>query len=214
MRRRNNNFFDKPWVTIAMIVGILAVVVIALAFFWGNGGSPQTPASGQATASAGTVPATSAGQASQAVVVAVTTTQAVPATGVQVHVSYLGGFKGTYGMPADLRAVQSSGDRYFEIVNATGSIQARFQKLDSSTKHDLTVAIYKDGRLLTQGTTGAGSGTVTLSADATTGVAQPAQTGGGIAPSAAGTVRSGNATAGAAAATTTVAVTKTSTKTS
>ena len=74
------------------------------------------------------------------------------------------------------RPVQSSGDRYFEIVNANGSIQASFQKLDSSTKHALTVEIYKGGKLLTQGSVSTSYGTVTLSADATTGVAQPAQT--------------------------------------
>ena len=118
-------------------------------------------------------------------------------------------------MPSDLQTVQSSGDRYFEIVNATGSIQASFQKLDSSTKHAMTVEIYKDGKLLTQGSVSLSYGTVTLSADATTGVAKPAQTSGGTSAGiAAGTVRSGNVTAGATTAMTTAAVIKTTTKTS
>ena len=175
MRKRKNDIFDKPWVTIATIVGIIVVVAVALVFFWGNGGSSgQAAGSGSSTVSP--VPTTSAGSAAPTIVVVETTTQAVPATGVQVHVSYIGGFKGTYGMPSDLQTVQSSGDRYFEIVNANGSIQASFQKLDSSTKHALTVEIYKGGKLLTQGSVSTSYGTVTLSADATTGVAQPAQT--------------------------------------
>ena len=99
-------------------------------------------------------------------------------------------------MPSALQTVQSSGDRYFEIVNATGSIQASFQKLDSSTTHALTVEIYKNGKLITQGSASASYGTVTLSADATTGVAKPAQTSGGTsATTTPGTVKSGNATA-------------------
>jgi hypothetical protein len=213
MRKRKKDIFDKPWVTIATIVGIIAVVAIALVFFWGNGGSVGTPSSGQAAAGPGSStvsagPTTSAGQAAPTIVVVETTTQAVPQTGVRVHVSYLGGYKGTYGMPSGLQTVQSSGDRYFEIVNATGSIQASFQKLDSSTKHALTVEIYKDGSLLTQGSVSTSYGTVTLAADVTTGVAQPAQTGGGIrATATTGTIGGGNGTAGITAAMTTAAVT-------
>jgi flagellar basal body-associated protein FliL len=37
MTGHKNDPWDKPWVTIAMIVGILAVVVIALIFFMGSG---------------------------------------------------------------------------------------------------------------------------------------------------------------------------------
>jgi hypothetical protein len=111
-------------------------------------------------------------------------------------------------MPADLQTVQSSGDRYFEIVNATGDIQASFQKLDSSTTHALTVEIYKDGKLLTQGSVSTSYGTVTLSADATTGVAKPAQTGGGtLATTTTGTVTSGSVTSGITNAMTTAAAT-------
>ncbi len=167
MRRRKTDIFDKSWVTIATIVGIIAVVVIALVFFWGNGGLTGAPSSGQAAANSGSSTAsavsTSAGQSAQTVVVAETTTQAVPPTGVYAHVSYIGGYKGTYGMPPDLQTVQSSGDRYFEIVNATGSIQASFRKLDSSTKHDLTVEIYKDGKVLKFANNSSAYGVVSVS---------------------------------------------------
>jgi hypothetical protein len=100
-------------------------------------------------------------------------------------------------MLADLRTVQSSGDRYFEIVNATGCIRDSFQMLDSSTTHVFTVEIYKDGKLLMQGSVSKRYGTVTLSADAITGA-----------------VQSGNGTAGITAAMTTVAAAQTITKTS
>ena len=41
MRRRKDPF-EKPWVIIAAVVGIIAVVVIALVFFMGDGSSART----------------------------------------------------------------------------------------------------------------------------------------------------------------------------
>ena len=35
--RRRNDLWDKPWVTIAAVVGIIAVVIIALVFFMSGG---------------------------------------------------------------------------------------------------------------------------------------------------------------------------------
>ena len=178
-----------------------------------SGGLGAAEGSSGATVTA--VATTSPVELAPTLIVAETTTQPVPPTGVQVHVNYIGGYKGTYGMPSDLQTVQSSGDRYFEIVNATGSIQASFQKLDSSTKHAMTVEIYKNGKLLTQGSVSLGYGTVTLSADATTGIAKPAQTSGGTSvTTTTGTVPGGNVTAAITTAKTTVAVTQTTTKTS
>ena len=46
------------------------------------------------------------------------------------------------------------------------------EKLDGSTRHELVVEIYKNGGLLTTGKTSEGFGKVTVSADATTGIAQ------------------------------------------
>jgi len=101
-----------------------------------------------------------------------TTAPAVPTTGVYVRISYIGGWKGTYGMPAALQTVDKSGDRFYEIENAKGPVQATFEKLDGSTRHELVVEIYKNGQLLTSGKTSDAFGKVTVSADATTGVAQ------------------------------------------
>ena len=205
--------------TVIVVIAILIVIVavgagaIFLLPMLTSGGAGAVEGSSSATVTA--IATTSPVGAAPTLIIAATTTQPVPPTGVQVHVNYIGGYKGTYGMPADLQTVQSSGDRYFEIVNATGSIRASFQKLDTSTTHALTVEIYKDGKLLTQGSVSTRYGTVTLSADATTGVAQPAQTGGGtLVATTTGAVQSGNGTAGITAAMTTAAAAQTITKTS
>jgi hypothetical protein len=95
----------------------------------------------------------------------------VPADGISVHINYLGGWKGSYGMPSALRMVTNSGDRFYLVENATGMVQASFEKLDGSTKHALIVEIFRNGNLLTSGNTSAGFGKIILSVDTTTGVA-------------------------------------------
>jgi hypothetical protein len=96
----------------------------------------------------------------------------IPATGIYVHVNYLGGFKGNYGVPDMITNVPgNSGDRVWEVENATNStVQATFTKLDGSP-HELLVEIYKDGKALSSGTTTVGHGSVTLSVDMVTGIA-------------------------------------------
>ncbi len=145
MRRRNDPF-EKPWVIIAAVAGIIAVVVIALVFFMG-GGSSVPASSGQPSTSSGTP------SAQQTVVVGVAPsviqTQAavtVPEKGVYVRVSYLGGFAGTYGMEGNMTTMRNSGDRVFVVEDATGTVSATFHKEDASTRHEIVVEIYKDGK--------------------------------------------------------------------
>jgi hypothetical protein len=106
------------------------------------------------------------------IVIKETPAPVIPLTGVYVHINYLGGFKGSYGIPDMLTTVPgNSGDRIWEVENATNSsVQATFEKLDGSG-HPLLVEIYKDGKLLTSGTTTVGHGSVTLSVDIVTGKA-------------------------------------------
>jgi hypothetical protein len=112
-------------------------------------------------------------QATGALVIVTETPPAeIPGEGVQVHISYIGGFKGTYGMPGSFVPVQNSGDRVFPVVNATGIVVASIAKQDASTKHDLLVEIYNDGKLLTRGSTSSANGQVDLSVDTLTGVAK------------------------------------------
>ncbi len=148
MRRRKDPF-EKPWVIIAAVVGIIAVVVIALVFFMGGDGSSSPATSGQAA----TTPGTPSGQQSSVVGVAPTAIKtqapaAVPAEGVYVHVNYIGGFTGEYGMEDNMTTTRNSGDRYFVVENATGTVSASFHKEDASTRHEILVEIYKDGQSL------------------------------------------------------------------
>ncbi|WML68062.1 MAG: hypothetical protein METHP_01636 [Methanoregula sp. SKADARSKE-2] len=96
----------------------------------------------------------------------------IPSTGVYVYVNYIGGFKGTYGISSDLKTATDSGEKIFEVLNATGTVQADIAKTDPSTRHAITVEIYKDSNVLTSGTTDASFGKVTLSVDVATGVAK------------------------------------------
>jgi len=163
MRRRNDPF-DKPWVIIAAAIGIIAVVIIALAFFMSGGLGGAAKTSTPAGSSSGNTPT-----AQQTIVFGVAPsviiTQApvvVPAEGVFVKVSYLGSFSGRYGMADDLQAVRNSGNRVFGIENATGTILADFTKEDDSSRHDLTVEIWKDGKTLKTASNSSGFGEVNI----------------------------------------------------
>jgi hypothetical protein len=146
MRHRRNDLGDKPWVTIAAVVGVIAVVVIAVIFFWG-GSSGQTSgssSSGSSSAAPQTTLLSNKGVAS--ITARQTTAVTVPATGAFVEVNYLGSYSGTYGTMGAMEKAQNSGDRLYTLENANGTISATFQKLDRSTTHDLTVQIWKDGK--------------------------------------------------------------------
>jgi hypothetical protein len=145
MRRRKDPF-EKPWVIIAAVVGIIAVVVIALVFFMGGGSSAPAPSSGepQATSSNPSVQQTVAvGIAPSVVKTQIPAT--LPEEGVYVHVNYIGGFSGTYGMEGNMTTMRNSGDRYFVVENATGNVYATFHKEDASTRHEIFVEILKNG---------------------------------------------------------------------
>ena len=120
------------------------------------------------------------------VVVPVTTPPVVPATGVYVHVDYLGGFKGSYGMVDAMTTVPgNSGSRVWEVENANGTVQASFEKLDGSV-HELLVEIFRDGAVITKGSTTIGHGSVTLAVNVTSGeVSAPITSGGGAVTTAA-----------------------------
>jgi hypothetical protein len=137
----------------------------------------------------------------------------IPPTGVYVHVNYLGGFKGSYGLTDAITTEPgNSGDRIMEVQNATnGTVQATFEKLDGSS-HQLLVEIYKDGKLLTSGTTTVGHGSVALSVDLVTGkAAAPVTSGnsGAAKPTAAAAVTTAAAATTRPAATTATTVTTT-----
>lgn len=148
MRHRNDPF-EKPWVIIAAVAGIIAVVIIGLVFFMGGGSSAPAGSTGQPSVSS-TIPAVQQ-TVEVGVAPSVIKTQApvtVPQEGVYVRVSYLGGFAGTYGMEGNMTTTRNSGDRFFIVENATGTVSATFHKEDASTRHEIVVEIYKDGKSL------------------------------------------------------------------
>jgi hypothetical protein len=214
----------KTIITGIVVLVVIIAVVIGAVFVYpmltsgtsdstpGTTGASTTPSS---TGSSSSSVMTNTGVAS--VTVKETAAATVPVTGVWVRINYIGSYEGKYGMSSDLQqipgdSVPNSGDHTYEVVNATGVVQAVIQKEDSSTKHDLVVEIYKDGKLLTTGKTGDSYGRVTISADTGTSVSgtQAATT----------TANTGNATVTAKATTavttakTTVAAVKTTTKSS
>ena len=177
-------------IAIGVIVLLAIVVVIGTVFLYPLISKMVTTTPGSATGTGNTpVPTGVPGAnptvvSSQTIVPRATTPSTAPATGVFVHINYLGSWKGTYGMQSDPQVTADSGDRFYEVLNATGTVQASIAKLDSSTKHDLLVEIYKNGKLLTSGTTSAPYGSVILSVNINTSVAQPPKTSGGAAPTA------------------------------
>lgn len=163
-----------------VIVIVLVVLLAAVAFVVYPMISSGSPAEGEPPASAepsatetpsgsSTVSTTPSGPLSNTGVASITvketTAPTVPVSGVWVMISYIGSYKGTYGMSSDLQKVESSGSRLFEVVNATGTVQADFEKKDSSTKHEISVAIYKDGTLLKSDATTESYGKVSVSAN-------------------------------------------------
>jgi hypothetical protein len=164
-----------------VIIVIIAVIAIGAVFVYpmlssslAGGDSPSSGGSLFGGSSSTTLSNT--GVAS--ITVVETPPPTVPVTGVWVMIDYIGSYKGTYGKTTDLQKVEDSGARLYEVVNASGTIQATLEKKDSSTKHKLLVSIYKDGKLLKEGSTSVSYGKVTISADAGAGAVAPTSSAG------------------------------------
>jgi len=168
--RRGHDIFDQPWVPIAAVIGVIAVIAIAAFFFLGSGSSDGQATPGTSTSSSGTSGSSSSGAATGVKSGTIDTSKIkdlptvnIPSTGTYVKVSYIGGFTGQYGMDGAMVSVTDSGERSYEVVNATGLVSATFKKADSSTKtHELKVEIWKDGKVLKYDSTTAPKGSVTV----------------------------------------------------
>ena len=150
-------------VIIAVVAAGVFVVLPNLSSVLPSGGSSSSGSSSSGGSSGSSVPLSNTGVAS--VTVKETTAVPVPVTSVWVKVDYIGSYRGTYGMPSALLNLAESGSRLFEVANANGTVQALVEKTDSSTKHELTVTIYKDGKVLKSGKTSVSYGNVKISAD-------------------------------------------------
>jgi hypothetical protein len=133
-------FMNKKWVVLLVVLSLVGIVVLS-----GCVGQQSTPQ----TTTKPTGSSTQQTQVSGTLTVKPTTQVTIPVTGVFVKVSYIGGFNGTYGMNGAMQQVKNSGNRLYEITNATGNVTATFYKQDGSTKHDITVELWKNGKLLT-----------------------------------------------------------------
>jgi hypothetical protein len=164
MVRERNDLVDKPWVAVATVAGIIAVIVIALAFYLSNPVGQPGILEQEALGSAPSLnPTAAVSTPESSPTIREFTTVAIPVTGVWVRVSYIGGYTGIYGVDGNLQKAEGSGDRVFEVQNPAGNISAVFTKEDSSTRHEILVEIYKDGITLASGKNSSAYGQVSLS---------------------------------------------------
>ena len=160
------------------VIGIVLAIIIVAVVLGGFFLYPMISTGGEKTPDNTTAPATRPGTVQTTpkpsttfIAPKETTVRTVPTDGVYVHINYIGGWKGSYGMPSAVQTVTKSGDIFYRVENATGTVQATFEKLDGSTRQVLLVEIFRNGNLLTSGNTSAGFGKITLSVNTTTGVA-------------------------------------------
>ena len=85
--------------------------------------------------------------------------------GVYLRAGYLGQYTGSYTANGVSQEVKSSGFRLFDLGQPTGTVSAVFEKADDAVKHNLTVEIWENGRLLASNGTNAAYGTVSVSAN-------------------------------------------------
>jgi len=132
---------DRKWVVLFVVLSLVGIVLISGCT--SQQSSPQTTTVQTGTTTQKTlVSGTTVPQK-------VPTTVSIPVTGVFVKVSYLGGFSGTYGVNnVMIKPISNSGVKLYEITNATGNVSATFKKDDGSTKHDITVELFKNGKSL------------------------------------------------------------------
>ena len=170
--RRGRRSGDIPWLLIATILGIAVVVIVALVFFTGLGGSPSashattgTPSgssSGSSPSGSSTATTSAASSSTTIPVVATTTPVTISSSGVTLKVDYIGGFSGTYTAGGNTTKIKDSGTKTYTINSVTGPVVATVKKSDNTATHALTVTIYKDGKQMATNSTSAANGAVTV----------------------------------------------------
>jgi len=148
---------SRKLVVLLVVLSLVGIVVLS-----GCVSQQSTPPTTTVPTVSSTQP-TSVTQVSGTQTVKPTVQVTVPVTGVFVKVSYLGSFNGTYGLNGAMQQVKNSGDRVYEITNATGTVTATFYKQDESTTHDITVELWKNKVLLTSAKNSTPFGKVSIS---------------------------------------------------
>jgi phosphoribosylcarboxyaminoimidazole (NCAIR) mutase len=159
---------ETPWLLIATIIGIVVVIGAAFIYFTSPGVSSQghastSTATTQKIASTPVTTFTTTLSQTPAIVSVAQTPTIIPVTGVEISVSYLGGFNGSYSTGGvSTNITPNSGNQMYEVENATGSIMATFQKTDDTATHALTVIIYENGKQIGADSTNKSYGKVTI----------------------------------------------------
>jgi hypothetical protein len=61
-----------------------------------------------------------------------------------------------------MQNVRNSGDRLYEVANATGNVSAFFKKEDGSANHEILVELWKNGKSLTSAKNSTPFGTASI----------------------------------------------------
>jgi hypothetical protein len=85
----------------------------------------------------------------------------IPPSGVWVRVFYPGNFLGSIGANGQMKNVNSTGDRFYQLPITNGMIDGSVEKQDGSVKN-LIIEIYKDGVLISQSFTSTPRGVVDI----------------------------------------------------
>ena len=88
----------------------------------------------------------------------------IPDRGVWVKVHYAGNFTGGVGTSGDMKLVNASGVKYYQLPVTEGVVEVIIQKQDGSGDL-LTVEVYKNGRMLARSTKATPFGTIDLRVD-------------------------------------------------
>ena len=103
----------KVFIAIGVIILIIAIAVAVVVFVYPmiSGIGSSIPGSATGVPATTSIPVTTSTPVSSGPIVipVATTAPAVPATGVYAHINYIGGWKGSYGMPTVLQSVTNSG---------------------------------------------------------------------------------------------------------
>jgi len=167
---------NKPkLIAVTAIIVILAIVGGAFIYstiLQGNAGEPPVPlVTPGITPVATMIPTPAVPQTPAPQITVVPTpepTVIMPDKGVWVKVHYAGNFTGRVGASGDLKQVNGSGDKYYQIPMTEGIVEVLLQKEDGSG-NVLAVEVYQNGKLVTGSTKATPFGEIDIRVDITRG---------------------------------------------
>jgi len=152
----------------ALILVILAIAGGVIIYSMISGERPVEPSgpgiTQTITTEVTTIPTPSVTQTPVPTITSVPTTQPlrlIPEKGVWVKVSYEGNYTGLIGASGDLKQVNTSGIRFYQLAITEGIVEAVIQKQDGSGRA-LTIEVYQNGRMMARNSKTAPGATVDL----------------------------------------------------